>query len=196
MDLGPTEMALSTLYHQLQLFRSLRVFAIGATKMACQLSVALLLHFGPTEMMQSVPPKWGFALPLHIGRSEMFPFGPTGTSKFISFALVGLTENSSRCHRVWSKVCNGWISCGGYIYPSAPLLPSKRAIKTCLHFHHTFSEREPPTHVLRSSYFNPTIWTMISSLPKLLSSQILLPSNPNLWGDVWVLGRLSLEAQE
>src|SRR3989337_3181818 len=31
--------------------------AIGTTEMACQLSVALLLHFGPTELMQSVPPR-------------------------------------------------------------------------------------------------------------------------------------------
>jgi hypothetical protein len=97
MDLGPTEMALPTLCHQLLLFRSLRVLAIGATEMACQLSVALLHYFGPTEMMQSVPPKRGFALPLHIGRSEMFYIGPTETSKVHIFC-------TSRSHREFLSV--------------------------------------------------------------------------------------------
>jgi hypothetical protein len=141
MYLGPTEMALPTLCHQLQLFRSLRVFAIGATEMACQLSVALLHHFGPTEMMQSVPPKEG--LPYHCTSVALrcFHSVPPKLPKFISFAQVGLTENSSRCHRVWSKVCNGWIFVWRLYIPLHPLLPGKRAIRTCLHFHHTFSER-------------------------------------------------------
>ena len=41
--------------------------------------------------------------------------------------------------------------------------------------------REPPTHVLRPRYSIPTIWILISSLPKLLSTQIFFPPNPNLW---------------
>lgn len=57
MDLGPTEMALPTLYNHLHLLWSHRVLQIGLTEMACQLSVALLLQFGPTELMQSVPPR-------------------------------------------------------------------------------------------------------------------------------------------
>ena len=57
MDLGPTEMALPTLCNRLHLLRSHRVLQIGLTEMACQLSVALLLHFGLTELMQSVPPR-------------------------------------------------------------------------------------------------------------------------------------------
>jgi hypothetical protein len=59
MDLGLTEMALPTLCNRLQLLRSHRDLQIGLTEMACQLSVALLLHFGPTELMQSVPPRHG-----------------------------------------------------------------------------------------------------------------------------------------
>src|SRR3990170_2736696 len=72
-----------------------------------------------------------------------------------------------RSHRVWSNACNGWILCGGYIYPSTPFSICERAIRTCLHFHHTFSEREPPTHVLRSRYTNPTTRILISSLPQV-----------------------------
>ena len=33
----------------------------------------------------------------------------------------------------------------------------ERAIRTYLHFQYTFSEREPPTHVLRPRYSIPTI---------------------------------------
>ena len=57
----------------------------------------------------------------------------------------------------------------------------ERAIRLNLHFQHTFSERELPTHVLRPRYSIPTIWILISSLPKLLSTQIIFPPNPNQW---------------
>jgi len=43
----------------------------------------------------------------------------------------------------------------------------ERAIRTCLNFHHTFSEREPPTHVLRPRYSIPTTRLLISSLPQV-----------------------------
>ena len=55
-----------------------------------------------------------------------------------------------------------------------------RPIKTCLHFHHTFYKSVPPTHVLRSRYTNPTTRILISSLPKLLSTQIIFSPHPNL----------------
>ena len=157
MDLGPIEMAWSTLYHLLQLFRSNRVCNRCHQDGLTNFLLPCCNYFGLTEMLQSVPPKRG--LPYHCTSvaPSCFHSVPPKLQKFTSFAQVGLTEISNRCHRVWSKMCNGWISCGGYIYPSTTLLPSKRAIRTCLHFHHTFFEREPPTHVLRSSYSNPTI---------------------------------------
>ena len=54
------------------------------------------------------------------------------------------------------------------IYPSTHSSFVEKAIRTCLHFHYSFSEREPPTHVLR-----PRI--LISSLPKLLSTRVIFP---------------------
>src|SRR3989337_1949316 len=72
-----------------------------------------------------------------------------------------------RSHRDGSNMCNGWILCGGYIYPSTPFSICERAIRTCLHFHYSFSEREPPTHVLRPRYSNPTTRILISSLPQV-----------------------------
>ena len=50
----------------------------------------------------------------------------------------------------------------------------ERAIRTCRHFHYPFSEREPPTLLLRSSYSNPTIWILISSLPQVAFHSNLL----------------------
>ena len=43
----------------------------------------------------------------------------------------------------------------------------ERAIRTYLHFQYTFSEREPPTHVLRPRYSIPTIRILISRLPQV-----------------------------
>ena len=57
LQIGHTEMALPTLCNRLHLLRSHQVLQIGLTEMACQLSVALLLHFGLTELMRSVPPR-------------------------------------------------------------------------------------------------------------------------------------------
>ena len=57
--------------------------------------------------------------------------------------------------------------CGGYIYPSTRSSFMEKAIRTCLHFQHTFSEREPPTHVLRPRYSIPTTRILISSLPQV-----------------------------
>ena len=64
--------------------------------------------------------------------------------------------------------------CGGYIYPSTSSSFVERAIRTCLHFQHTFSEREPPSHVLRPRYSIPTIWILISSLPQVAFHSNLL----------------------
>src|SRR6266496_855332 len=72
-----------------------------------------------------------------------------------------------RSHRVESNVCNGWILCGDYIYPSTPSSFVERAIRPCLHFHQSFSEKEPPTHVLRSRHSIPTTRILISSLPQV-----------------------------
>ena len=57
--------------------------------------------------------------------------------------------------------------CGGYIYPSTHTSFVEKAIRPCLHFQHLFSEREPPTHVLRPRYSIPTIRILISSLPQV-----------------------------
>ena len=85
----------------------------------------------------------------------------------------GLTEFGKLCVTV-----RFWVEA---IYtPSTHSSFMERAIKTCLHFQHSFSEKEPPTHVLRPRYSNPTTRILISSLPKLLSTQIIFPPEPNL----------------
>ena len=61
------------------------------------------------------------------------------------------------CHRVGHFRCNGWIFGDAYIYP----FTSTHSKEKHSELFHTcpilFSEREPPTHVLRSSHFIPTI---------------------------------------
>ena len=123
--------------------------------------------------------------------------GPTETGKLLSFARIGLTEIvfsvppktptftlfelsvspscPLRSHRDCSNVCNGWILCGGYLYPSTPSSFVERAIRKNYHSYLTFLRRELPTLVLRSSCSTPTIWSLISNLPKLLSTQSFLP---------------------
>ena len=100
------------------------------------------------------------------------------------------------CHRVWKIVCNGYIFCGFYIYPSTPFSFCERAIRTCLHFHYSFSEREPPTHVLRPRHSNPTTRILISSLPQVAFHSNHLSTIAKSVRESWVLGRLSFEAQE
>ena len=64
------------------------------------------------------------------------------------------------------------------------------------HFQHTFSEREPPTHVLRPRYSIPTTRILISSLPQVAFHSNHLSTKSNPMRVSWVLGRLSFEAQE
>ena len=87
MDLGPTEMALPTLYHQLQLFRSNRVLQSVPPRWLCQLSVALLQLFWSYRDVTIGATETRIALPLHIGHSELFPFGSTETSKVHIFCI-------------------------------------------------------------------------------------------------------------
>src|SRR3954471_18686839 len=70
-------------------------------------------------------------------------------TKFAESVRPSLTIRS---HRVWHIVCDAYILCGGYIYSSTHSSFVEKAIRTCLHFQYKFSEREPPTLVLRSRY--------------------------------------------
>ena len=132
-------------------------------------------HIGPTELFQSVPPRF-----------LTFTFWNESVSP----------SSSIRSDRVGSNVCNSWILCGGYIYPSTPFSISERAIRTCLHFHYSFFEREPATHVLRPRYSNPTTRILISSLPQVAFHSNHLSTIAKSMRESWVLGRLSFEAQE
>ena len=64
--------------------------------------------------------------------------------------------------------------------PLHPFSILERSIRTCLHFQPTFSEREPPTHVLRPRHSNPTTRILISSLPQVAfhSNHLSPKSNP------------------
>ena len=87
---------------------------------------------------------------------------------------------------------NEWWKCS---FVLMALSESKRWWRGITSHHYSFSERGPLTHVLISRHSNPIIWTLISSLPKFLSTPILLPPKPNLWESDWVLRRLSFAAQ-
>ena len=92
----------------LQLFQPHRI-AIGTTETAWQLFVALLLRFGPTELLQSVPPRRGFSLAIAHWFIRVVSVGPTKIPNIHIFTQISATEFSDRCQRDGSKVCNGWI---------------------------------------------------------------------------------------
>ena len=79
-------------------------------------------------------------------------------------------------------------------YPNPPFVD--RGIRTCQHFQHLFSEREPRTHVLRPRYSNPITRILIYSLPQVAFYSNHLFTKSKSVRESWVLGRLSFEAQE
>ena len=142
-EFGLTETGLPTFCNQLTSLRNIRV-----------------VNFGPTEMASSYlwltsdTPRWYFRSHRKSQRSLYLNFRSDRV----------FTSVSPR----WLKyVCNGWILCGGYIYPSTPSSFEERAIRTHTPFQLTCSEREPPTHVLRPRNSNPTTRILISSLPQV-----------------------------
>ena len=157
MDLGPTEMALPTLCNRLHILRSHRV----CQSVTPRWIVNSLLPYCFTSVSPSLCNRSHRDLncpqPLHFGSSELSVSVPPRFLKFISFTQFGATEISFRCHRVGSKVCNGWILCGGYLYPSTPSSFVERAIRNEHHSYLTFLRRELPTLVLRSCCSTPTI---------------------------------------
>ena len=117
--------------------------------------------------LSSVSPKYG--LPSFCNRLTSFrnnrvdDFGLTETGKFLSWLKSDKPRWYFRSHRkpqrslylnfrydrvftsvsprLFNYVCNGWILCGGYIYPSTPSSFVRRAIRKYHHFYHTLSEK-------------------------------------------------------
>ena len=127
----------------------------------------------PNLWLTSVSPRWYFRSHRKSQRSLYLNFRSDRVFTSVSPRLL-------------NYVCNGWILCGGYIYPSTPSSFVERAIRKNYHSYLTFLRRELPTLVLRSSHSIPTIWNLISSLPKLLSTQSFLPPQPYQWGELSV----------
>src|SRR3954468_5482855 len=76
----------------------------------------------------SVPPRWYFRSHRKSQRSLYLKYRSDRVCTSVSPRLV-------KC------VCNGWILCGGYIYPSTPSSFVRRAIRKYHHFYHTLSEK-------------------------------------------------------
>ena len=164
--------------------------------MDCQPSVTNWHHFGISELLLSVSPRWQAPTFDSLRTHRDGIFGPTENPNVHYIWTFGLTEFPLRSHRDCSIMCVTVGFCVEAIYTPPPPLhswrePSERTTTPTLHF----LRRELPTLVLRSSCSIPTIWNLISNLPKLLSTQSFLP--PQHISEVsWVLGRLSFEAQE
>ena len=170
--IGPIEFAWPTLCLAYYQNRSHRVWVIGQTE--------FWIYPNPST---SVPPSWS-------SRSHRKSLTVT------RFTFSARPSFLIRSHRDWKTVSNGWILCGGYIYPSTSSSfvrePSEQTYTSNLLF-----LRE--NHLLmcwgQDIPFLPyESWSL--AFPKLLSTQIFFPPNPNPVRESWVLGRLSFEAQE
>ena len=95
--------------------------------------------------------------PLRFDRFEMFFFGLTETSNVRIFCTSWSHRDFGLVSLSWVKACNSTIFGWRLYIPLHPHLLSKRAIRMKHYLHYSFSKREPPTHVLRSRYSNPTI---------------------------------------
>ena len=106
-----------------------------------------------------------------IGATE-FPISVSPRFKSCHLLVTSVPPRlTHRCHRVGHFVCNGWIFGDAYIYPFTTTYSEEKHSELCHTCPIQFSEREPPSLVLRSRSSTPTIWILISSLPKLLSIQ-------------------------
>ena len=155
--------------------------------MSCQASVTFCHQIGVTEMMKLVPPKLVCSCLCSNRNNRDGIFGPTENPNVHYIWTFGLTEFSLRSHRDWSNVCVTVGFCVEAIYTPPPPPhswgePSESTTTSTIHF----LRSEPPTLVLRSSHSIPTIWNLISSLPKLPSTQIFLPPQPYQWGELSV----------
>ena len=113
-------------------------WAIGHTEFAWSTLCLLFAEIGLTEFTQSAPPRWGFALALAHRSHRVLPVGPPRFLTFTFWTKSVSPSSSIRSDRVGSNVCNGWILCGGYLYPSTPRPyvrePLERAYTSSLHF--------------------------------------------------------------
>ena len=155
--------------------------------MDCQPSVTNWQHFGISELLFSVTPRWQTLTFDSLRTHRDGIFGPTENPNVHYIWTFGLTEFSLRSDRDWSNVCVTVGFCVEAIYTPPPPLhswgePSESTTTSTIHF----LRSEPPTLVLRSSHSIPTIWNLISSLPKLLSTQTFLPPQPYQWGELSV----------
>ena len=133
-----------------------RVFWIGVTELR-NLTVGHLI--GTTENYKSVSPRFKSC---HLLVTSVPP------------------RFTHRCHRVGHFVCNGWIFGDAYIYPFTTTYSNEKHSELFHTCPIQFSEREPPSLVLRSRSSTPTIWILISSLPNLLSTNPISSTKPYL----------------
>ena len=100
---------------------------------------------------------WKLTVGHLIGTAEIFvSVSPRFKSCYLWSNSVPLSF-ILRCHRVGHFRCNGWIFGDAYIYPFTTTHSQEKHSELFHTCPIQFSEREPPTHVLRSSHSIPTI---------------------------------------
>ena len=125
-----------------------------------QLANSLLPRFLISEIPRfwiCVTEFWKLTVGHQIGTTEI------SVSVSLRFKSCYLWSNSVppsftlRCHRVGHFRCNGWIFGDAYIYPFTTTHSKEKHSELFHTCPIQFFEREPPTHVLRSSHSTPTI---------------------------------------
>ena len=159
-EIGLTETEPPTFCNHFTSYRNNRVCIIGLTEIDKLLSwlksVSPIIHFrshrfwhvpilsqiGPTEFSFSVSPKSPTFISEALSVSPRWYFRSHRKSQ----RSLYLNFRSNRVFTsVWPRlvkcVCNGWILCGGYIYPSTPSSFVERAIRKNYHSYLTLSEK-------------------------------------------------------
>src|SRR3954464_4353548 len=138
-EIGLTEIELPTFCNHFTSYRNDRVCTFGLT--GSGMFLFFLKSVQPSFLSRShrktptfisdtlsVPPRWYFRSHRKSQRSLYLNFRSDRVFTSVAPRLV-------KC------VCNGWILCGGYIYPSTPSSFERRAIRKYHHFYHTLSEK-------------------------------------------------------
>ena len=164
--------------------------------MDCQPSVTNWHHFGISELLLSVSPRWQAPTFDSLRTHRDGIFGPTENPNVHYIWTFGLTEFSLRSHRDCSNMCVTVGFCVEAIYTPPPPLHSWREPSESLPLlPYTFWEEN---HL-------PLCWDqVIPFLPYetwFLAFPSCFPLNPffhhsHISEESWVLGRLSFEAQE
>ena len=159
-EIGLTETGLPTFCNHLTSYRNNRDCFFGLTEIDKLLSwlksVSPRLHFrsnrnwhvpvftqiGLTKFSFSVPPKTPTFISLALSVSPRWYFRShrkPQRSLYLNFRSDRVFTSVSP--RLFNYVCNGWILCGGYIYPLHPLFIRRESHQKVYHSYYTLSEK-------------------------------------------------------